>query len=146
MQNHRASRIREKTPTQNVTPNILSQNSKTRRYTGLPVTRWNVSSTVSHAASPIVNEGKMMWNDTVKANCSRDNKSAVHIMSLFPFMDSGQRKRLTFARSTSWLGLPSGTAFACFPRSAGILSKRAAIDLIGVRRAGLFLRVQAAFR
>jgi hypothetical protein len=24
-----------------------------------------------------VNDGKMMWNDTVKANCSRDSISAV---------------------------------------------------------------------
>ena len=30
----------------------------------------SASKTVSHAASPIVNDGKMMWNDTVKANCS----------------------------------------------------------------------------
>ena len=31
---------------------------------------------VSHAASPIVNDGKMMWNETVKANCSRDSSNA----------------------------------------------------------------------
>jgi hypothetical protein len=31
---------------------------------------------VSQAASPIVNDGKMMWKETVKANCSRDRTNA----------------------------------------------------------------------
>src|SRR6202162_85161 len=47
------------------------------RGVGRPVARCNASSTVSHIASPIVNDGKMMWNDTVNANCSRDRRSAV---------------------------------------------------------------------
>src|SRR5882757_1352052 len=67
----------EITPNPNATPKIFSQNSNTRRYAGRPVIRCSASSTVSHAASPIVNDGKMMWNDTVKANCSRDSRSAV---------------------------------------------------------------------
>lgn len=29
----------------------------------------------SHAASPIVNAGKMMWKLTTKANCTRDSKT-----------------------------------------------------------------------
>src|SRR6516165_2952646 len=37
----------------------------------------SASSTVSHAASPIVNEGKMMWNEIVNANWMRDSRSAV---------------------------------------------------------------------
>src|SRR6266699_3731402 len=39
--------------------------------------RPRASSTVSHAASPIVNDGKMMWNETVNANCSRDSSKDV---------------------------------------------------------------------
>src|ERR1700679_3232014 len=35
------------------------------------------SRTVSHAASPIVKAGKMMWNETVKANGSREKIRAV---------------------------------------------------------------------
>src|SRR5246127_2535549 len=69
--------IPETTPSPNATPKILSQNSKTRRYAGRPVHRCSASSTVSHAASPIVKDGKMMWNETVNANCNRDSKSAV---------------------------------------------------------------------
>jgi hypothetical protein len=55
---------------------IVSQNSKSMRYAGRPVARCSASSTVSHAASPIVNDGKMMWKETVKANCSRDRTNA----------------------------------------------------------------------
>src|ERR1700758_5313704 len=69
--------IPETTPSPNATPKILSQNSKTRRYAGRPVHKCSASSTVSHAASPIVKDGKMMWNETVNANCSRDRRSAV---------------------------------------------------------------------
>jgi hypothetical protein len=35
---------------------------------------------VSHAASPIEKEGKIMWNEIVKANCSLDRSSAVTSM------------------------------------------------------------------
>src|SRR5271155_196108 len=69
--------IPETTPSPNVTPKILSQNSNTRRYAARSVHRCSASSTVSHAASPIVKDGKMMWNETVNANCSRDSRSAV---------------------------------------------------------------------
>src|SRR6202051_1290700 len=68
--------IPETTPSPNATPKILSQNSNTTRYAGRPVLRCSASSTVNHAASPIVNDGKMMWNETVKANCSRDSSNA----------------------------------------------------------------------
>src|ERR1700752_2675457 len=74
--------IPDTTPSPNATPKILSQNSKTRRYAGRPVHRSRASSTVSHAASPIVNDGKMMWKDTVNANWSRDRRSAVRSISL----------------------------------------------------------------
>jgi hypothetical protein len=37
---------------------------------------------VSHAARPIVNDGKMMWKETVKANCSRDRRSAVRLIAI----------------------------------------------------------------
>jgi hypothetical protein len=69
--------ILETTPSPNATPKILSQNSNTKRYAGRPVHRCSASRTVSHAASPIVKDGKMMWNETVNANCSRDRRSAV---------------------------------------------------------------------
>ena len=59
------------------TPKIFSQNANRVRYTGLPLYWCIASSTVSQAASPIVNAGKMMWNEMVKANCSRDRRSAV---------------------------------------------------------------------
>jgi hypothetical protein len=42
------------------------------------------SNTVSHAASPIVNDGKMMWNETVNANWSRDSNSAVRSIGVLP--------------------------------------------------------------
>src|SRR5882762_5279043 len=74
--------IPETTPSPNATPKILSQNSKTRRYAGRPVHRCSASRTVSHAASPIVNDGKMMWNETVNANCSRDRRSAVRSIAI----------------------------------------------------------------
>jgi hypothetical protein len=32
---------------------------------------------VSHAARPIVKDGKMMWNEMVNANWSRDRSNAV---------------------------------------------------------------------
>ena len=60
MPNSNASTTPETTPRPNVTPNILSQNSNKRRYTGLAVIMWSASSTVNHAASPIVNDGKIM--------------------------------------------------------------------------------------
>src|SRR6516165_11124192 len=74
--------IPETTPSPNATPKILSQNSKTRRYAGRPVHRCSASSTVSHAASPIEKDGKMMWNETVNANCSRDRRSAVRSIGI----------------------------------------------------------------
>ena len=66
----------ETTPSPKAMPKILSQNSKRMRYAGRPVARCSASSTVSHAASPIVNDGKMMWKETVNANCSRDSSNA----------------------------------------------------------------------
>ena len=36
---------------------------------------------VSHAASPMEKDGKMMWNEIVKANCSRDSSNAVTSMA-----------------------------------------------------------------
>src|SRR5215471_10229391 len=75
--NWNAMTIPETTPSPNATPKILSQNSNTRRYAGRPVHRCSASRTVSQAASPIVKDGKIMWNETVKANCSRDSRSAV---------------------------------------------------------------------
>src|SRR5947209_9526555 len=74
--------IPETTPSPNATPKILSQNSKTSRYAGRPVHRCSASRTVSHAAKPIVKDGKMMWNETVNANCSRDRRSAVRSMGV----------------------------------------------------------------
>src|SRR6266481_8387370 len=74
--------IPETTPSPNATPKILSQNSKTSRYAGRPVHRCSASRTVSHAANPIVKDGKMMWNETVNANCSRDSRSAVRSIGL----------------------------------------------------------------
>src|ERR1700748_3676867 len=65
------------TPRPKATPKILSQNSNSVWYTDWPVRRSNASSTVSQAASPIVNAGKMMWNEIVKPNCIRDRRSAV---------------------------------------------------------------------
>ena len=56
------------TPSPNATPKIFSQNSNTTRYAGRPVARYKASSMVSHAARPIVNEGKTMWNEIVNAN------------------------------------------------------------------------------
>src|ERR1700730_7924103 len=69
--NSKAITTPETTPSPNATPKILSQNSKTRRYAGRPVHRCSASRTVSHAASPIVKDGKMMWNETVNANMQR---------------------------------------------------------------------------
>src|ERR1700751_2868750 len=67
----------ETTPSPNATPKILSQNSKTRRYTVRPVHRCMASSTGSHAASPIVKDGKMMWKAMVDPNWIRESRSAV---------------------------------------------------------------------
>src|SRR6516162_2832822 len=75
--NWNAMTIPETTPSPNATPKILSQNSNTSLYAGRPVHRLSASRTVSQAASPIVKEGKMMWNETVNANCNRDSRSAV---------------------------------------------------------------------
>src|ERR1700720_2128817 len=77
----------------NAIPKIFSQKSNTRRYAGRPVIRCSASSTVSHAASPIVKDGKMMWNDTVKANCSRDSKSAVRSIGKSPRLAPQIRSR-----------------------------------------------------
>src|SRR5215472_1062712 len=81
--NWNAITIPETTPSPNATPNIFSQNSNTNRYAGRPVHRCRASRTVSHAASPIVKDGKMMWNETVNANCSRDRRSAVRSIGIF---------------------------------------------------------------
>src|SRR5262245_9047595 len=45
------------------------------RYIAFPVRSHNASSTTSHAASPIVKDGKRMWNEMVKANWTRDSNS-----------------------------------------------------------------------
>ena len=74
--NSKAITMPETTPSPKAIPKILSQNSKSIRYARRPVARCSASSTVSHAASPIVNDGKMMWKETVKANCSRDRSNA----------------------------------------------------------------------
>src|SRR5437764_12112594 len=74
--------IPETTPSPNATPKILSQNSKTRRYVGRPVHKCRASSTVSHAASPIVKDGKMMWNATVDPNWIRESNSAVRSIGI----------------------------------------------------------------
>src|SRR5580704_3057559 len=74
--NSKAITMPETTPSPKAMPKILSQNSKRMRYAGRPVARYSASRTVSHAASPIVNDGKMMWKETVKANCSRDSSNA----------------------------------------------------------------------
>ena len=63
------------TPIPNETANTLSQKSNTRRYSGLPVTRCAPSRVASQAASPIVNAGKMMWNEIVKANWMRESRT-----------------------------------------------------------------------
>src|ERR1700756_2083914 len=74
--------IPETTPSPNATPKILSQNTNPSRYAGRPVHRCSASRTVSHAANPIEKDGKMMWNETVNANCSRDSKSAVRSIGI----------------------------------------------------------------
>ena len=61
---------------------------------------------VSHAARPIVNEGKMMWNEIVKANCSLERSSAVTSIAA-----SYQRQKFAAARSTISSSLPLITAF-----------------------------------
>ena len=48
------------TPMPNDTANTFIQKSKTRSKTFLPVTMLAASSAASHAAIPIVNDGKMM--------------------------------------------------------------------------------------
>src|SRR5271165_26296 len=80
--NWNAITMPETTPSPNATQKTLSQNSKTCRYAGRPVHRCSASRTVSHAASPIVKDGKMMWKETVNANCSRDSRSAVRSIGL----------------------------------------------------------------
>jgi hypothetical protein len=39
---------------------------------------------VSHTATPIVNDGKMMWNETVKANCNLERRSALSSIGYLP--------------------------------------------------------------
>src|SRR6516162_10028838 len=80
--NWNAMTIPETTPSPNATPKILSQNSNTSLYAGRPVHRLSASRTVSQAASPIVKDGNMMWNETVNANCSRDSRSAVRSIGI----------------------------------------------------------------
>src|ERR1700746_1899581 len=82
--NWNAMTIPETTPSPNATPKILSQNSNTTRYAGRPVARCSASRTVSHAASPIVKDGKMMWNEIVNANWMRESRRAVSSMESPP--------------------------------------------------------------
>jgi hypothetical protein len=56
------------TPMPNETANTLSQKSNTRRYSGLPVASRAPSIEASHAANPIVKDGKMMWKLIRNAN------------------------------------------------------------------------------
>src|SRR5215471_5290631 len=84
--NWNAMTIPETTPSPNATPKILSQNSNSSLYAGRPVQRCNASRTVSHAAKPIVKDGKMMWNETVYANCNRDRRSAVRSIVISPLL------------------------------------------------------------
>src|SRR5271169_6228516 len=122
--------IPETTPSPNVTPKILSQNSNTRRYAARSVHRCSASSTVSHAASPIVKDGKMIWNETVNANCSRDSRSAVRSIRISSLLScdplrmgehlepvvtrdthQGQADRLSSANGQScWRGYPDDDA------------------------------------
>src|SRR5215469_13746589 len=80
--NWNAMTIPDTTPSPNATPKILSQNSNTSLYAGRSVHRLSASRTVSQAASPIVKDGNMMWNETVNANCSRDRRSAVRSIGI----------------------------------------------------------------
>src|SRR5580692_10192204 len=72
------------TPSPKATPKIFSQKSNTTRYVGRPVARCSAPRIVSHAPSPMVKDGKMMWKEIVKANCSRESKSAVKCMTYLP--------------------------------------------------------------
>ena len=58
--NWNAMTMPETTPIPNETAKILSQRSKTRRYTGSPVAMNMLSIVASQAANPMVNAGKMM--------------------------------------------------------------------------------------
>ena len=58
--NSNAMTMPDTTPIPNDTAKTLSQKSNTRRYVGLPVAKCTPSINASHAASPIVNDGKMM--------------------------------------------------------------------------------------
>src|SRR5215472_6210060 len=69
------------TPMPNDTANTFSQKSNTRRYSALPVASRAPSIVASHAANPIVNDGKMMWNAMTNANWRRDNKNASSSMT-----------------------------------------------------------------
>jgi hypothetical protein len=64
MPNWKALTIPDATPNPNATPNIFSQNSDRTRLSGRLVFRCEVF----NAASPIVNAGKMIWNEMVTAN------------------------------------------------------------------------------
>ena len=61
------------TPIPNDTAKTLSQKSNRRRYNALPVAKCTPSIVASQAASPIVNDGKMMWNEIVNANWMRES-------------------------------------------------------------------------
>ena len=62
-------------------PKMRNQKSNRRRYTGLPVAIDNPSRQHSHAARPIVNAGKTIWNETVEANWMRDRRRALISMT-----------------------------------------------------------------
>src|SRR5215469_11289462 len=62
--------------------NTFSQKSKTRRYTGSPVPSRIPSIVASHAARPIVKEGKIMWKLMTNANWIRDSNNGSRSMAL----------------------------------------------------------------
>src|SRR5215469_1075988 len=74
------------TPIPKDTAKILIQKSNRRRYTGLPVANDIPSIVASHAASPIVKDGKIMCHEIVKPNWMRDNISGSRLIGSFPDM------------------------------------------------------------
>src|SRR5882757_9627311 len=63
------------TPMAKDTAKILVQKRARRCRCSRPVTVHRTSSVAMNADSPMVKLGKMMWNVTVKANCSRASRT-----------------------------------------------------------------------
>src|SRR5246500_4570263 len=104
--NSKAITTPDTTPRPKATPKILSQNSKSAWYTGRPVRRCSASRTVSQAARPIEKAGKIMWNETVKPNCSRERSSAVASIRsiLSAHVTKASSRRCTLRRQPGTLG------------------------------------------